>query len=115
MTGKRLYYVFIGLIILLFAGLLAGTYGTSQLLGKQAGRLTNLKAKNLALNQEQLTLNRAKADVQKYANLEQIAQQVVPEDKDQAEAVREITNIASQNGVDLAAINFPASTLGTSS
>jgi len=114
MSSKRLYYLLIGLITVLFVGLLAGTYGANSLLSNQADKLTALKAKSMALTEEQLTLNEAKKDVQKYASLEQIAQTVVPEDKDQAEAVREITNIAAASGVSLASINFPASTLGTS-
>jgi hypothetical protein len=114
MTPKRLYFLLIGLIGLLFVGLVAGTYGTNVLLTGQANKLTGLKAKSMALSQEQLGLSKAKEEVRKYSNLEEITQAIVPEDKDQAEAVREIVNIADQNGVALAAINFPASTLGTS-
>lgn len=114
MTPKRLYWLLIGVIGLLFVGLVAGTYGTNSLLTAQANKLTALKAQSQALNQEQLGLKKAKEEVSKYSNLEQITQTVVPEDKNQAEAVREIVNIASQNGISLASINFPASTLGTS-
>lgn len=112
MTSKKLYWLFIGLIGLLFIGLVAGTYGVNSLLSKQSNSVTALKAKSLALAQEQITLKKAKADIQTYANLETIAKEVVPQDKDQAEAVREIVNIADTNGVALSAINFPASSLG---
>jgi len=37
----------------------------------------------------------------------------VPQDKNQAEAVREIVNLAAANGVTLASITFPTSSLGT--
>jgi len=111
-TPKRLYLLLIGLITLLFVGLAAGTYGINTLLATQAGKLTSLKAKSMALSQEQLGLKQAKEEVVKYSGLEQITQAVVPEDKDQAETVREIVNLAGQNNVNLAAINFPASTLG---
>jgi hypothetical protein len=112
MTPKRLYFLLIGLIGLLLVGLLAGTYGTNSLLISQAGKLTNLKAKNLALSQEQLGLSKAKEEVKKYSSLEQITQAIVPEDKDQALTVREIVNLANQFGVNLASINFPESSLG---
>jgi hypothetical protein len=113
--SKRLNLALIGVIGLLLAGLAGGAYGANTLLSSKADKLTNLKAKSLALAQEQLSLVNAKKDVKTYAGLEQIARAVVPEDKDQAEAAREIVNIAAANGVSLAAINFPASTLGTSS
>ncbi len=114
MTAKRLYFILIGIVCLLLAGLLGGAYGINSLLSGRSDKLVSLKAKSQALTQEQLSLAGAKQSIQKYSGLEQIAQSVVPEDKDQAEAVREIVNLAAANGVSLASITFPASTLGTS-
>ncbi len=113
MSSKRLYLILIGSIGLLFVGLIAGTYGANSLLSGQAKKLTSLKAKDMALAQEQLSLTQAKKDIKTYSGLQKILQSVVPEDKDQAEAVREIVNIAAANNIKLTAINFPASTLGT--
>ncbi len=115
MTPKRLYFVLIGGICALFIILLAGTYGINSLLSARADKLTQLKAKSQALNQEQLSLANAKKEVAKYSSLQQTAQSIVPEDKDQAEAVREIVNIAAANGIALSSVTFPASTLGGSS
>jgi hypothetical protein len=115
MTSKRLHLVLIIVLILLFAGLLGGVYGVNKLLASESRQLVAAKAKSRALDQEQISLNKAKQDVKKYRNLNQIAQAVVPQDKNQAEAVREIVNIAAENGVTLAAINFPASTHGNQS
>ena len=112
--SKRVYAALITVIVLLLAGLLVGAYGVNKLLGTKADKLIALKAKSQALDQEQLGLAGAKKEVKTYAGLQTIAQTVVPEDKDQAEAVREIVNIAAANNVNLAAINFPASTLGNS-
>jgi hypothetical protein len=114
MSSKRLHLILLATVGLLFIGLIGGTYGINKLLGTKATQLTALKAKSLALASEQISLNEAKKDIAKYADLEKIAQAVVPEDKDQADAVREIVNIAAANDVSLAAITFPASTLGTS-
>ncbi len=112
MTSKRVYFVMSGLIILLLIGLLAGTYGANKLFTAQATTLTSLKAKSQALAQEQRSLIRAKKDIEEYAGLAQIAQTVVPQDKNQAEAVREIVNLATKNNVVLGSITFPTSTLG---
>lgn len=113
MNSKRLHWLLIGVFGLLFVGLLAGTYETNVLLGSQASKLVSLKAKSLALATEQQGLIKAKKDIITYSSLEKIAKSVVPQDKDQAESVREIVNIAGAYGISLAAINFPASTLGT--
>ena len=112
MNGKILHTILLAVIGLLLIGLLAGTYGINKVLSSEASKLTAAKAKSQALEQEQIGLKKAKKDIQKYAELEQIAKAVVPEDKSQAEAVREIVNIAAANNIGLASVNFPASTLG---
>jgi hypothetical protein len=112
MTAKRAYLVLLGVLGLLFVGLIAGTYGANQLLTSHATQLISLKAQDQALSQEQLSLVNAENDVKKYSSLNEIATAVVPQDKDQAEAVREIVNLAATNNVKLASITFPASTLG---
>jgi hypothetical protein len=99
--------------VLLLIGMVGGTYGINSLLVSRTNKLVTLKAKSLALAQEQISLNQAKKDIQTYTSLDKIAQSVVPQDKDQAEAVREIVNLAATNNVSLASITFPASSLGT--
>lgn len=112
MTSKRLHLVLLLSLAALCIGMLGGAYAINSALSTRATKLTNLKAKSQALTQQQASLVKAKQDVKKYADLNKIAQAIVPEDKNQAEAVREIVNIAGANNVSLAAITFPASTLG---
>lgn len=113
MTSKRFHALLMAGLAVLFLSLLGGAYATNKFLMGQADKLTALKAKNLALDQERVSLNRARQDIRKYDSLDKIARAVVPQDKNQAEAVREIVKIAAANDVSLAAISFPASTLGT--
>ncbi|PIZ63766.1 hypothetical protein COY17_00150, partial [Candidatus Saccharibacteria bacterium CG_4_10_14_0_2_um_filter_52_9] len=77
-----------------------------------ANKLTALKAKSVALDQQSESLTKAKKSITTYADLQKVTQQIVPEDKSQAAAVREIVNIAAANGISLGSITFPASTLG---
>jgi DNA uptake protein ComE-like DNA-binding protein len=113
MSSKRLHMVLLGVISLMFVSLVVGAYGINSLMSKEAAKLTELKAKSQALDQEQIGLIKAKKDVQNYADLEKITRAIVPEDKSQAEAVRQIVNIAADNGISLASVTFPASTLGS--
>jgi len=113
MSSKRVFYGLIGLIVLLCAGLIIGAYGVNKMMTSRAQTLTSLKAKDQALNQEQSSFNVAKENVKKYADLEQIAKSVVPQDKSQAQAVRQLVNIADANGIGLGSITFPASSLGS--
>lgn len=112
MNSKRVYYGLLGLIALLLIALLAGTYGINKLLVSRAATLTSLKTKKQAFDQEQQRFVLAQKEIKKYSGLEQIAKKVVPQDKSQAEAVREIVNIAAANGISLGSVTFPPSTLG---
>lgn len=112
MTSKRIYYLLVGSLVLSFVLLIGGAYAINSMLTKQSNSLTALKARSAAFAEEQVTLEKSKKQIQQYASLNQIAKAIVPQDKDQAEAVREIVNIAAQYNISLASINFPASTLG---
>jgi len=112
MTSKRIYYVMIAVMVLLVAAIIGGAYLANQQLQKQAVRLTDYKTRTAVLDQEQSGLTKAKQDVAKYSSLEKIAKTIVPQDKDQARAVREIINIAAESGIKPTAVNFPVSTLG---
>jgi hypothetical protein len=101
--AKQLNYILIGLIVLLAAGFFAVAYETNTVLGGQANKLSQLKAKSNDLE-----------TIIKYKDLNTIAETIVPQDKDQAEAVREIVKLAADSGISkLSSITFPSSTLGS--
>jgi cell division protein FtsL len=112
MTSKRFHLLLLGIISLLFVGLIAGAYEVNSLVSSESQKLSSLKAKDQALTQQQAGLKMAKKSLAQYSELQQIASAIVPEDKSQAETVRQLSNIASSNGIKLASITFPASTLG---
>lgn len=112
-NSKRLYLILLGLIALLLIALPVSAYKIDGLLASRAQ--VKLKAKSEALDQEQESFEIAQQNIKKYSGLEKIAKAIVPQDKSQAEAVREIVNIAAQNGVVIGSISFPPSTLGGAS
>lgn len=116
MKAKQLYIILVVSLCLLFAGFLGIGYAANSLLSSQAHKLSKLRADSEVLVGEQTGLVKSKHDIEKYSQLNQIAQAVVPQDKDQAEAVREIVNLASDSGIaKLSSITFPSSTLGSGS
>jgi hypothetical protein len=101
-------------LVLLLAGFFGVAYGANKLMGGQASKLSKLRADSDVLQTLQITLNKNKQDVTRYGSLNSIAETVVPQDKDQAEAVREIVNLAAQSGISkVSSITFPTSTLGS--
>jgi hypothetical protein len=112
MNSKRVFYLMIGGLIVLVLGILGSTYLASSMLSTRAKTLSDLKLKNQVLSTEQTGLIKAKKDIAKYTSLEKIAKTIVPQDKDQAQTVREIVKLASDSGIKPTSITFPASTLG---
>ncbi len=114
MNSKRLFYILSGCLALAFIAIVGVAYGANIVLAAQSKKLATAKAQSQDLSNRAEELSKNKNDIVKYAELNKIAESVVPQDKDQAEAVREIVSLASQSGISqLSSITFPASSLGT--
>lgn len=112
MNTKKVFLGMCGVVTLLSLGLIAATYYGNSFLQQKSASLVSLKLDNQVLDAQQTAVTQAKKDIKKYTGLEEIAKSVVPQEKDQAETVREIVNIAAASGIKLGTISFPASTLG---
>lgn len=112
MTPKRMNMIMIGLNILLIVGCIGALVGGDRLLKKQSDVIVQQRLDNAVLDKEQVSLAQAKQDLQTYAELQQIARQIVPQEKDQALTVREIITLADKAGVKIGSIGFPGSSLG---
>lgn len=112
MNSKKVFYIMLGVVVLMFAVVVTTIVMGDKLLRKQSNKLVELKLEDQVIETQATSLVQAKKDIEKYSELESIANQIVPQDKDQARAVREIVSIAEQAGVKIASISFPDSTLG---
>jgi hypothetical protein len=112
MNSKRVFFIMTGIVGVLVVASIGAVVAGDQLLHKKAENLNSYKLDSKVLDEQQTSLTQAKKDIEKYTELEKIAKSVVPQDKDQAEAVRELVKIANDNGITLSAISFPASSLG---
>lgn len=113
MKSKYAYYAMLGCIVALILALLGGAYGANKLLASASVQLRQNRLRVQVLAEEQSQLASARQDVSNYQSLAAIAQSIVPQDKDQAQTVRQIVDIAHSNNIALSSITFPASTLGT--
>ncbi len=111
-TSKRVFFVMLGVLGLMSVLVIATVVLGDTFLSKQSRKLVELKLENQVIEAQEASLAQAKKDIEKYSELESIAKQIVPQDKDQARATREIVNLAKLSGVKIATIGFPASTLG---
>jgi hypothetical protein len=112
MNSKRVFFLMIGVCVLLSAAVLGVVVAGNNILKQQAEKLVDLKLEDRLLDEQQAALTKANQDILEYEELENIAKTVVPQDKDQARAVREIVALARESGISIATISFPSSNLG---
>ncbi len=112
MTSKKAFQLIIGLLVLSILGVVSVIYMGNKLLSRQSQYLVDQKISNKVLENQELSLAKAKQNIQKYKNLEELTQAIVPRDKDQARATREILALAQESGIQIKSITFPASNLG---
>lgn len=114
MKSRQLFFGLTALVLLLSLGVVGAGVGANTLLATKSNELSKLKAKEQVMDDTQANLNRSKSDLKRYAELNDIAKTIVPQDKDQTQTVREIVKIAKDSGINhLSSVTFPSSTLGT--
>lgn len=115
MNSKRLRLVLIGMIAvsaLLFV--VVYVIGSSTLQNKSKN-VVELKLKSRTTESQLANFTQAKKEVEKYGYFKQVAKTVIPNDKDQAQAVLDIFQLANESGISIQSVTFPASTLGVRS
>jgi len=84
-------------------------------LGNESKKVVELKLHNQTADAQLTNLAVSKQEVEKYSYFKTVASTVIPNDKNQAEAVLEIFKLADQSGINIQNITFPNSNLGTTS
>lgn len=112
LNNQRLRLVLTGLLCFIGVMLLSVTLFAGTIIGKKSHELVNLKLQNKVVDSQLLVLAQSKKEVKQYSYFNDIAKAVLPADKDQAQAVLDIFQLAADSGISIASISFPASTLG---
>lgn len=114
MNAKTIYRAQVIIAAVLSLVFIINLVNTNSAINAAGNQLKDKKSEANKQEYARQVLMNAKQDINKYQDIAKIAKAVVPEDKNQAAAVREIVNLANQNGIALSSINFPASNLGSS-
>lgn len=112
MNSKRFFFVMLAATLLLSGAFIGVIVLGKELIVAEGAKLHDLRLEDAVLSKRSGALQQAKKDIAQYAGLESIARSVVPQDKDQARTVLELVSIASQAGIRITGVSFPASQLG---
>jgi hypothetical protein len=112
MNPKRMFFALIAGLVLT-VGLVGGAmYFGYTSMKASSNSLVNAKLDTMLAEEKEKTFIKAKKDLEKYKGLSETLQKILPKDKDQARAVRELYKISDEAGVSIVSITFPSSTLG---
>lgn len=113
MNTKKIYYGMLGLTGILLISIFVALFFSFRLLKSHSDGLVEVKLQSRLLDNQQASLTKAQKSIKEYSELNEITKAIVPQDKDQAKTVREITNIANELNIKISSISFPASNLGS--
>jgi ABC-type transport system involved in cytochrome bd biosynthesis fused ATPase/permease subunit len=113
--SKQLRLILLGLLGLTVIVFIAVVFLGLSLLSKDSQKMVGLKLQSAAAQNQLTSLGVAKKEIKQYGYFKTVAQEVIPNDKDQANAVLQLNQFAAAAGFGLQAITFPTSTLGVSS
>jgi hypothetical protein len=112
MNAKRLKLVLlVSLGVLAVVFVVIFVFGIS-MLNKKSQKMVELKLESQKVENQLNGLAQAKKEIEQYGYFKNIANSVIPNDKDQAQAVVDIYNVAKESGIKIQTISFPSSNLG---
>jgi hypothetical protein len=112
MNAKRFNRLMIALLALVILGGGVMLYFGNHFMQKSANQLIATKLDNIGYDTEEQTYLQARKDLEKYHDLSEVIQKILPKSKDQAQAVSELYKIGDETGIIIDKIQFPNSTLG---
>lgn len=115
MTAKNTHKMLMIMLILLIVIATSALFVSNFMMQKSANNLVRAKLDNVGYDSEEQTYLQARKDLGEYTALNEIIQKILPQSKDQAQAVSELYKIGDETGIKTASITFPSSTLGQKS
>ncbi len=112
MRNKRFFFILCGVFVLIIVLIGGVVFLGLKKLSAESRTLQEARTAMATTDQQKLAQAKAKKDLEKHSELNEITRAIVPQDKDQAKTVREINAIAKSSGIRLKNIAFVASTLG---
>lgn len=112
MNAKRFFYVLIGIIGLLVVVCAGLVVGGNQLMAKTSQKLIEAKLNNSLADVKIGEYLKAKTYMNQNQDVRPIVDNMIPKNKDQDTATKELYKIADSAGVAITSIQYPSSNLG---
>lgn len=110
-NAKKMYFILIAVLVLMGVAIMSMLYLSRDYMASSEKELVAAKLEIIKLNATEEVYTENINNLKKYGNMADILKQVVPSEKDQAKAVRELNQIMVENGFKINTIAFQSSQL----
>ena len=104
--AKKAFYIMIGVLSVTFIAGGGGFYLTDQRLQEKSVKISELKADQAIIEQQVNIYEDARQKIEELSFIEDLANQVLPESKEQAELISEIRTFAELSNMPIQSIDF---------
>ncbi|MGH7156548.1 MAG: hypothetical protein ACREGG_00295 [Candidatus Saccharimonadales bacterium] len=112
LNSKNIRLILAASLVLSLVAFFAITFLGLSVLSSKSQKIVDLKVQSQTADAQLANLQSSKKQIEQYSYFKNVAATVIPSDKDQAESVLEIFQMANASGIDIQSITFPASSLG---
>lgn len=110
-STKKMYYILIAVFLLVIIGIGAMLYFSRTFMANSEQELIDAKLEIVKLEETEKIYRENINKLEEFSEIANILEEVVPSEKDQARAVRELNQIVKDNGLAISTISFPSSDL----
>ena len=111
MTSKKMYFILVAVLSLIILAIAGAMYYSREFITSSSDKLVEAKLKLYTLEETESTYRKNQNILNENSDIAEILKSVVPSEKDQARAVRELNIIAADNGLKVTSVIFPKSDL----
>lgn len=104
--SKKVFLGMIALLVLTIGGIGGGIYVYDQQLTEQTKEISQLMADREVLEQQIKIYRDANQKIQELSYIDEIAKEVLPPNKEQAEVIAEINKFARESGMTVSSLEF---------
>lgn len=107
--SKKAFFLMIAVLIITVAGAGGAFYFADGMLQKKSKQISDLKADQEAVTQQIAIYEDARKKIEELAFIEEVASQVLPESKEQADVIAELRSFAENSDMTIQSMNFSGS------
>ncbi len=113
LASQKMFVLMCLVLVAFVAGVVGAGLKTLDFMKTKSEKIVDLKLQNAEFEKQQEVYLKARAEIEKFREYGEVAESVLPKEKNPALITAEIIAIAREAGITLSSISYPSSEIGT--